>query len=170
MSDYTKAGISFRGNLMMYYKTHNSFPNELSEIINVKDGDNLNEILSEPIEPYIAYYADQEGLPIYRSSKILALMARPEAKDSFYCYLLDRKGRIETHGISTKYLEKIGHPVPQGLKVYYHTKEHIEAVKKYQQEHIEGHGINAASFPWWLLGIVGLIVVLGFMLLKGRSK
>ena len=25
-------------------------------------------------------------------------------------------------------------------------------------------------FPWWLLGVVGLIVVLGFMLLKGKSK
>jgi len=25
-------------------------------------------------------------------------------------------------------------------------------------------------FPWWLLGIVGLITLLGFILLKGRSK
>ena len=142
MSDYTKVGRSFRGNLMIYYKAQNSFPEELSEVINVKGGDNLNGILPEPIESYIAYYGDQEGLPIYRRSKILALMTRAESKDVFYCFLLDKKGRIETHTISTNYLEKIGHPVPQGLSIYSHTEEHIEAVTKFREDYIEGDGVH----------------------------
>ncbi len=29
---------------------------------------------------------------------------------------------------------------------------------------------KSSTFPWWLLGVVGLIVALGFMLLKGKSK
>jgi len=133
-SAYTNAGRAFRGNLMIYYKENATFPEEIGEILNVQGGEKIDEILAEPIEAYIAYYANQDGLPIYRSSQILALMTRPETADSFYCFLLDRKGRIETHGISEKYLKKIGHPVPEGLKVYYHSQEHIKAVKKYHQE------------------------------------
>lgn len=39
-----------------------------------------------------------------------------------------------------------------------------------EQESASSKTEKTTSFPWWLLGIVGLVVVLGFMLLKGKSK
>lgn len=50
------------------------------------------------------------------------------------------------------------------------SKDEVEELRKQEERESSPEADKPNSFPWWLLGIVGLIVVLGLLLLKGRSK